>query len=99
MIRVYLAGPMSGLPDYNYPAFNAAAEALRARNWHVENPAENPQPPCGSWNGWMRMAIRQMLTCERVVLLPGWELSRGAKLEKQIANEVGMTVLTLEELL
>lgn len=99
MIRVYLSGPMSGIQDFNYPAFNEAAAKLRAKRLHVENPAENMPPEVPSWNNWMRLAIRQMLTCERVVLLPGWESSRGAQLEKQIANEVGMTVLTLEELL
>ena len=30
MTRIYIAGPMSGLPDLNYPAFNAMAERLRA---------------------------------------------------------------------
>ena len=49
MTRIYLAGPMSGLPELNYPAFHAKAAELRAAGHHVENPAENPAPPCGSW--------------------------------------------------
>jgi hypothetical protein len=27
--RIYIAGPMTGLPDMNYPAFYAAADAWR----------------------------------------------------------------------
>ena len=46
MTRIYIAGPMSGLPDLNSPAFNAMAERLRAHGHHVENPAENPPPKC-----------------------------------------------------
>lgn len=45
--RIYIAGPMTGLPDNNYPAFHEAAARLRKRCWHVENPAENPAPPRG----------------------------------------------------
>ena len=45
MTRVYIAGPMTGLPDFNYPAFNAAAAKLRALGLEVLNPAENPPPP------------------------------------------------------
>lgn len=32
---IYLCGPMTGLPEYNYPAFHAAAAELRAQGWHV----------------------------------------------------------------
>ncbi len=41
---IYISGPMSGLPECNYPAFNAAAAHLRALGYSVENPAENPDP-------------------------------------------------------
>ena len=37
---VYLSGPMTGLPDFNRPAFHAAAAALRAQGYVVINPAE-----------------------------------------------------------
>jgi Domain of unknown function (DUF4406) len=40
----------------------------------------------------MRVALTQMLTCDAVALLPDWHLSRGAKLENDIATQLGMAV-------
>ena len=39
-MRIYVAGPMTGHPELNFPAFHAAATELRALGHHVENPAE-----------------------------------------------------------
>lgn len=90
MTKIYIAGPMTGLPDLNYPAFHAAAAALRAQGHQVENPAENPAPAGGSWNGYMRLAIAQLTRCEAIYLLPGWAKSKGARLERLIAQEFGL---------
>lgn len=96
---VYIAGPCTGYPELNYPAFHAAAGALRAQGWDVLNPAENPAPPCGSWAGYMRMALVQVTRAHCVVMLPGWEHSRGARLEYQVATELGLRVQTLAQAL
>lgn len=90
MKRIYIAGPMTGLPDFNYPAFRAEAARLRGLGHHVENPADNPAPACGSWQGYMRLAIAQLVTCDTVFLLPGYTASRGAMLEAHIALSLGM---------
>lgn len=37
---VYVAGPMTNLPEYNYPAFRAAADKLRAMGYEVVSPVE-----------------------------------------------------------
>lgn len=95
-IRVYVAGPMSGLPEFNYPAFHAEATRLRALGYHVENPACNPKQ--ANWEGYMRQALQQMLTCELVAMLPGWESSRGASIERKLAFELGMPVLVAGEI-
>lgn len=39
-MRIYLGGPMRGIPEFNFPAFNAAASKLRADGHTVFNPAE-----------------------------------------------------------
>jgi len=90
--RVYIAGPMTGLPDFNYPAFNAEAERLRALGFEVDNPAESKAPACGTWEGYMRLAIAKLVACDIIALLPEWNESKGACIEKRIAEDLGMGV-------
>ena len=94
-MKIYLAGPMTGLPEFNYPAFNAAAARLRALGHEVLNPAENPVPPCGSWAGYMRLGLSQLVQCECIVLLPGWADSKGALFERKTAQVLAMDVVHL----
>ncbi|WP_300707282.1 DUF4406 domain-containing protein [uncultured Desulfovibrio sp.] len=94
-MTIYLSGPMSGLPENNYPAFHAAAASLRRRGLRVENPAENTAPPDESWQGYMRLALVQLARCDAVALLPGWRQSRGARLEHCIARRLGLDVRPL----
>jgi hypothetical protein len=37
---IYVAGPMRGYENYNYPAFDRCARVLREQGWTVINPAE-----------------------------------------------------------
>lgn len=93
-MRVYIAGPMTGLPDSNYAAFHAAALQLRRQGYEVESPAENEQPDCGgTWLGWMRLGIAQLAQCDAICLLPGWKESRGAQVEYQLARGLGLWVM------
>lgn len=92
-VIVYIAGPMTGIPEFNYPLFNATAKALRAAGVEVRNPAENDGGSAGeSWEFYMRLALRSLLECDEIVLLPGWRDSRGARLEEAVARELGMRV-------
>ena len=98
MKRIYLAGKMSGLPDLGYPAFNAEAARLRALGYHVENPAENPEPSCGRWLAYMRAAVTQLVTCDAIALLDGWQDSRGACVERTLADGLGMDVYRAKQI-
>lgn len=89
---VYVSGPMTGLPEFNYPAFNEAAAKLRAAGYRVENPAENEMPPCGTWQGFMRISLVQIARSDALYMLDAWEGSRGAWLEVMVARELELLV-------
>lgn len=92
MSRFYIAGPMTGIPEMNFPAFHAVADQLRAMGHIVINPAEINPDKSMAWDECMRTDIAALVTCDAVHLLPGWENSKGATLELHIAERLGLKV-------
>lgn len=95
-MRIYIAGPMTGIEDLNFPAFYAAAEDLREQGYEVVNPAEMDKPEdiemydrdiekggaSESWRYFLARDLEIVLTqVDAVAVLPGWERSVGAGLE------------------
>lgn len=91
-MTIYISGPMTGIPDENRPAFNEVAQALRTAGHDVFNPAENGLPATATWAQHMRADITALMDCDSILLLPGWQYSKGATLELVIALDLGMTV-------
>ena len=91
MTTLYIAGPMTGYPDFNRPAFVFAEEALRAAGFEVLNPARHEQDG-RSWEDYMRIDIADVLRADGVAVLPYWEQSRGASLEVQVATALKIPV-------
>src|SRR6187397_1673895 len=96
-MRYYLAGPMSGLPEQNYPAFTEACTWLRLRGFEIISPHEtiphNHEPNAAEWRSLLRKDTAALLTCQGIILLPGWCKSKGAQFELSIALTLGMPVL------
>lgn len=97
---VYLAGPMRGLPDGNRPEFYRVAKILEDAGLTVVNPAtiEEWAPESWNYNQRLRAALRMLLECDSLVLLPGWEDSFGACEEKEVANAIDMGVYKWTEI-
>lgn len=93
----YLAGPMSGIPKYNIPEFNMASLDLRRRGVKIISPAELDDPkvhaaamasPDGrgetghTWGEFLARDVKIVADkVQGIIFLPGWEKSRGARLE------------------
>lgn len=94
---IYLSGPMTGLDDYNRPAFDAAENWLRDRfGCEVLNPARHPDG--WAYADYMREAFRDLCDATAVVLLPGWSASRGSVAEVSAASILGLDVVELATL-
>lgn len=104
---VYIAGPMTGLPEFNFPAFDRAAELLAANGHLVLNPAQmdrdvgfDPSSSVAS-SEFLRDAMRRDLSAicgaEAIAMLPGWEHSAGARIEWTLAAHLGLEIMYLSE--
>ena len=119
-MKVYISGPMSGVPQFNYPAFNAMAAELRkvvtGPGEHIEvfNPAEAASPDVqakamASANGmgdegyptqgeFIGQAVRTIINggFDALVMLDGWETSRGARCEAVAGVVSGCKIVKIE---
>lgn len=87
----YIAGPMTGLPFSNYPAFNVAEQWLKDMfDCYVINPASNfGGDPNLTREAYLREDFGNLTTlCTAVLFLPGWQYSQGAIKEYLIASEL-----------
>lgn len=105
-MKLYVAGPMTGYTDWNFAAFFAGADQLRALGHEPINPAENDgttlaeavagaHASTASWSDYMRLDIRHISRADAVCVLPGWQQSKGATLEVDIATRLGLPIYCL----
>ena len=94
-MKIYLSGPMSGIPEHNFPAFMREAALLRALGHEVVNPAEINPDHSLSWEQCLRDDIKALCDCEGIALMQGWENSKGSHLELHVAHRLGLKVVLL----
>ena len=110
-MKVYLAGPMTGIAEYNFPLFREAARALRYAGHSVVSPVEmdeedgfdpHTQEPLTDveYSAFLARDLQAVADPKvvAVVVLPGWEESRGARLEVMVARGLGKAVLSYPSL-
>jgi hypothetical protein len=105
--KIYIAGPMRGYPELNFPAFHDAADRFRRAGWTVRNPVEIGRDTFGPDSGavspseFLRADLVEVLTCDAMAVLPGWAKSTGARCEAAVALAVGLAFFdaeTMEEI-
>jgi len=102
-VKAYLAGPMSGHPHMNIPAFHREAARLRALGWDIVSPVELDHGDGGRCDRapqhYLRNDIRALLDCEALIIMPGWSASVGARCELAIAITLGLPIYELPNLI
>jgi hypothetical protein len=94
---LYVSGPMTGIAEWNFPAFHDAAARLSAIGHRVIDPSRHGADPDKAWTDFLRRDLADLLICEGVAVLDGWEGSRGANLEVYVARALEIPVRTVDE--
>jgi hypothetical protein len=92
---VYISGPITGTEDWP-GRFAAASAALLAAGLAPINPAAAGVRPGWTWGDYIRHDLELLRLADAIVLLPGWEQSRGARVEAAEAKFRGLPILTIE---
>lgn len=98
MKRIYISGPMTGIPEFNFPAFHTEAARLRTLGYEVVNPAEINPDVTMDWHMCLRKDIVELVQCDAIALMDGWQASSGVHLEMHIAHRIGMKIVIAREL-
>ena len=94
MEKIYISGQISGQPIEEVAAkFEAAETMLKAQGYEVVNPLKNGIPANASWEVHVAMDVLLLMGCKAIYLLPDWGFSKGATLEKNLAELTGKTII------
>ena len=96
-MKIYISGQISGLPlDEAKAKFQTVETKLKAQGYETVNPLKNGIPDNEAWEVHMAADIVLLLDCDAIYMLPGWESSKGATLEKNIAERTGKKIIHYE---
>lgn len=94
--RIYIAGPMTGLDNYNREAFIEAARQIATKTNLI--PVHTAWVRDGlDWEEYMELAQDMLSLCDLVCVLPGHMESKGAQIEVKLARDAGMPVIELDK--
>jgi hypothetical protein len=93
--RIYISGKITGLhPEEYTKLFTLAERKLTAEGWEVVNPLMIDQGSSNpTWEDCLVNDIRQLFRCDAIYMLANWPTSRGARIERSIAYELGKTII------
>lgn len=90
-MKVYVAGPMTGLPDFNRDAFRKQHVSLMNEGHIVLCPAILPNGL--SQHEYMDICFAMVRAADAIFMLRGWEKSDGAVAEHALAKKLGLSII------
>lgn len=93
-MKIYISGKISGTNlTETHARFAAVAKAMKRLDYEPVNPLENGLSEHDSWEAHMLKDIADLLQCNAIYMLQGWQESKGARIEHYIATEIGMPIM------
>ena len=92
---IYIAGKVSGIEMEARVLFKTAEIKLLLQGHDVINPMELPHDHDKTWQSYMRECISAMMKADALYLLPNWRESKGARIEVQLAHNLGIKILNI----
>lgn len=91
---VYISGPIAGYDMQERKlAFLKVQHMLESLGFKAVNPFDNGVADEEHWRVHMRADIKMLLECDAIYMMPGWELSKGCKLELDVASSCGIRLM------
>lgn len=90
-MKIYISGAMASRPDTYKEIFDEAEAVFRKYGHIVLNPALLPKGL--DHNKYMQICLAMIDAADMVFMLAGWEVSAGARLEKDYAEYQGKWVM------
>lgn len=89
----YISGKISGL-DYTTAEamFKQAETDLIKYGYRVINPMSLPHEHGRSWAEFMREDLKALLNCTHIFMLSNWQDSKGAIIEHELAEDLGINI-------
>jgi hypothetical protein len=98
-MNIYIAGKITGLSEAEVELKFMKSEAIIRKLGHVPVNPSKIVPWHASHSEAMRICIPVLMTCDAIYLQPDWEASTGAKLERDIASSMDISVIFESKLL
>lgn len=90
---IYISGKISGIENEAPKLFNDAENLLKEQGFEVVNPMTINHEHDKSWLSYMKEDVKAMMDCDSIYMLNNWKQSKGAKVERDIARQLGFTIL------
>lgn len=93
MTKIYISGKITGIENEAPKLFKDAENHLQSIGYYPINPMELNHNHDKTWHSYMKEGVKALCECEKIYMLKNYKESKGALIELEIANHLGIEVM------
>jgi hypothetical protein len=91
-MKIYISGKITGIEQQALALFAKAEAFLKEQGYEPINPMALPHLHDQQWHSYMREDIKALCACDAIYMLHNWQGSKGARLEHEVAQAIGLKI-------